>query len=182
MCFFSFCIKSAKRDKNSNSVQILCLFFTVCLKAQKSFNYYIIKMKSKLAFVILRKFLFRSDLDLCLLRWVLFHYRFCQFSSGRISVLCTMYSLVSLPFVVLVGSTKTCEVCVCFLKVCPELFHLCVLIVVFSGCWLVFLHKSALLLVSGHLIPWMFLMHLFTKTWFKRERAREREKPFSKNF
>lgn len=56
MCFFSFCIKSAKRDKNSNSVQILCLFFTVCLKAQKSFNYYIIKMKSKLAFVILRIF------------------------------------------------------------------------------------------------------------------------------
>lgn len=56
MCFFSFCIKSAKRDKNSNSVQILCLFFTVCRKAQKSFNYYIIKMKSKLAFVILRIF------------------------------------------------------------------------------------------------------------------------------
>lgn len=120
-------------------------------------------------------FLFRSDLDLCLLRWVLFHYRFCQFSSGRISVLCTMYSLVSLPFVVLVGSTKTCEVCVCFLKVCPGLFHLCVLIVVFSGCWLVFLHKSALLLVSGHLIQWMFLMHLFTKTWFKK---REREAIF----
>lgn len=66
MCFFfSFCIKSAKRDKNSNSVQILCLFFTVCLKAQKSFNYYIIKMKSKLAFVILRKILFRSDLVFC---------------------------------------------------------------------------------------------------------------------
>lgn len=131
MCFFFFLYKIGKKGQKAATLYRFCVsFFTVCLKAQKSFNYYIIKLKSKLAFVILRMILFRSDLDLCLLRWVLFHYRFFQFSSGRISVLCPMYSLVFLPFVVLVGYTKTYEVCVCFLEMCHKLFHLCVLIVV----------------------------------------------------
>lgn len=95
--FFFFLYKIGKKGQKTATLYRFCVsFFTVCLKAQKSFNYYIIKLKSKLAFVILRMILFRSDLDLCLLRWVLFHYRFFQFSSGRISVLCPMYSLVFL--------------------------------------------------------------------------------------
>lgn len=134
-------------------------------------------MKSKLAFVILRIF-------------------FIQIRPRSLSFAMSFVSLQVLPIFfrsyfstlhhVFFGLPTFCCPCgfhwnlwsfVCFLKVCPELFHLCVLIVVFSGCWLVFLHKSALLLVSGHLIQWMFLMHLFTKTWFK-EREREREAIF----
>lgn len=52
-----------------------------------------------------------------------------------------------------------------FLRVCPNQFHLRVLIVLSTGCCLVFLHKSVLLFFSGHLIPRMILRHLFTKTW-----------------
>lgn len=52
-----------------------------------------------------------------------------------------------------------------FLRVRPYLFQLRVLIVVFIGCCLVILPKSALLILSGHLIPRMCLRHLFTKTW-----------------
>lgn len=50
-----------------------------------------------------------------------------------------------------------------FLRVCPNQFHLYVPMVVSTGCCLmVFLHKIELLMVSGHLIPRMFLKHLFT--------------------
>lgn len=53
-----------------------------------------------------------------------------------------------------------------FLRVCPNQFHLYVPMVVSTGCCLmVFRHKIELLMVSGHLIPRMFLRHLFTKTW-----------------
>lgn len=53
-----------------------------------------------------------------------------------------------------------------FLRVCPNQFHLYVPMVVSTGCCLmVFLHKFELLMVFGHLIPRMFLRHLFTKTW-----------------
>lgn len=53
-----------------------------------------------------------------------------------------------------------------FLRVCPNQVHLYVPMVVSTGCCLmVFLHKFELLMVSSHLIPRMFLKHLFTKTW-----------------
>lgn len=46
--------KIAKKGRKQQLGTDYVSFFTICLKAQKSFNYYTIKMKSKLAYVILK--------------------------------------------------------------------------------------------------------------------------------
>lgn len=92
-----------------------------------------------------------------------------QVFPSLMSVLYARCSLDFLAFNVLVDSTsRLCLVVLVFgfLRVCPNQFHLYVPMVVSTGCCLmVFLHKFELLMVSGHLIPRMFLRHLFTKTW-----------------
>lgn len=92
-----------------------------------------------------------------------------QVFPSLMSVLYARCSLDFLAFNVLVDSTpRLCLVMLVFgfLRVCPNQFHLYVPMVVSTGCCLmVFLHKFELLMVSSHLIPRMFLKHLFTKTW-----------------